>query len=90
MDGIFQFMDRCFKDSNSDAGVRRAALGTLGDLTHALGSRLKRYLQQDWVRIQVTRSLRDQNEGTKEVATWVKSVRCSLRLLPFIISLSPS
>jgi hypothetical protein len=83
-----------FTDPNTADFVRRAGLGTLGDVVHALGPKVavlsdrtflppsslsstpqvKRYLQKDWVRHLITKSLKDPHRGTKEVATWVKSV----------------
>jgi importin subunit beta-1 len=78
-EGIFNFMEKVFTDHNTADYVRRAGLGTLGDVVHALGPKIKRFVQKDWVRQLIVRSLKDHHRGTKEVAMWVKSVVDSVK-----------
>lgn len=75
---VVSFVGFVFQDKSRSDAVTRGALGVLGDLAHALGSKVKQQLQQPFVKQLITQCLQSDSSQTREVAQWAKEVLSKL------------
>jgi len=74
VNNVASFVGFVYADTNRSETVTRAALGVLGDLAHALGSKAKQQLQQPFVKNLITECLNSDVATTQDVAKWAKDV----------------
>ncbi|KAL6047512.1 Importin subunit beta-1 [Balamuthia mandrillaris] len=68
------FVSHVWQDTTKTEAVTRGAVGVLGDLAHALGPKVKNYLQHEIVQGIVNESCNSQSSQTREVAKWAKQI----------------
>jgi len=71
---VVNFVGFVYADKARTDSVTRAALGVIGDLGHALGSRVKQPLSQPFVKSLIQECANSSNLQTRDVAIWVKEV----------------
>jgi importin subunit beta-1 len=71
---IVGFCGFVYADSNRTESATRGAIGVLGDIAHALGSKAKQYLQQPFVKNLINESAKSDDPQTRDVAVWAKDV----------------
>jgi len=71
---VVSFVGFVFADSTRTESVTRAALGVLGDLAHALGSKVKQPLQQPFVKNLIADCLSSESPQSQDVAKWAKDI----------------
>lgn len=71
---VVSFVGFVSQDAYRTESVTRAALGVLGDLAHALGSKVKPALQQPFVKVLITECLNSDSGQTQDVGRWAKEV----------------
>lgn len=75
VDPIVGFVSFVWNDaSNRNDDVLRGAVGVLGDLGHALGSKVGVYLKQEIIQNIIAECLNSPNQPTRDVAKWAKQV----------------
>jgi len=74
VENVLNFVDRVWNDSTRTEAVTRGAVGVLGDLAHALGPKVKNYLQNSMVQSILTECANSTNQQTKDVANWAKQI----------------
>jgi len=71
---VVHFVGVACHDPLRTDGVTRCAIGVVGDLAHALGSKVKQQLQQDFVRNLISQTLESDVDATVDVARWAQEV----------------
>lgn len=71
---IVQFCGIISADVNRTENIVRLALGVLGDLGQALGSKVKQPLTQPFVKQLISEGMKGEEQSTKESAQWAKEV----------------
>ncbi len=71
---MISFVGFVYADNTRSYAVTRGALGVLGDLAHALGSKVKPQFQQPFIKSLISECLNSDNPSTQEVAKWAKEV----------------
>lgn len=69
------FIGFVYNDPNKSESVTRSSLGVLGDMVHALGSKVKPQLQQQtWIKPLIDECLSSDNPTTQDLARWAKDI----------------
>jgi len=71
---IVNFVGFVYADNSRSESVTRGAIGTLGDIAHALGAKAKQHLTQSFVKNIINECIKADDPATKDVALWAKEV----------------
>lgn len=78
VEAIVGFVSFVWNDPNKSDEVIRGAVGVLGDLAHALGSKVRDVLKHEIVQGIINECVTSRDQQTREVAKWAKQVIAKL------------
>jgi len=69
---IVNFVNFVYADQNRTDAVTRGAVGVLGDLAHALGTKAKAFLTHPFIKNILDECMKSDNDSTRDVAQWAR------------------
>jgi len=71
---IVDFAGRVYADQTHSQSVMTAAIGVLGDMAHALGSKVRSFLVQDFVQKLINESAQAEDDSMRDTAQWAQEL----------------